>query len=144
MSSNHNPIDLLLGRLDRVKQIRPDRWQARCPSHDDKSPSLSITETSEGVILIRCWAGCSAHEVVTAVKLELRDLFPSQFDCSGHKASNPPRYSAHEVVKTTITEATILALGYRTVQRGDKLSLLDQARVELAIDAIENLREVTR
>jgi hypothetical protein len=35
-------------------------------------------------------------------------------------------------------------LGYRALQRGEALNLHDQARVELAINAIENLREVTR
>ena len=139
-----SPIDQVLERLDGVKQTRPDRWQARCPSHDDRSPSLAIAETSEGTILIKCWAGCSAPEIVNAVGLELKDLFPPRFDGTTHQASKPPRFSAHEVVKTVITEATILELAYRALERGDTLSLQDQGRVWLAIDAISNLREVVR
>lgn len=142
--STFSPIDQVLERLDGVKQTRPDRWLARCPAHDDRSPSLAITETSEGTILIKCWAGCSAPEIVNAVGLALKDLFPPRFDGTTHQASKPPRFSAHEVVKTVITEATILELAYRTLERGDALSLTDQGRVWLAIDTINNLREVTR
>lgn len=139
-----SPIHQLLDKLDGVKQTRPNRWQARCPAHDDRSPSLAITETSEGTILVKCWAGCGAGEIVGAVGLELKDLFPPRFDGAVYQASKPPRYSAHEVVKTVITEATILELAYRTLERGDELSLPDQGRVWLAIDAIRNLREVVR
>jgi hypothetical protein len=137
-----NPIDLLLDRLTGVKQTRPDRWQARCPAHDDRSPSLAVTETPDGTILIKCWAGCSAVDVVAAIGLELKDLFPPRFDYQAASKGKPPRYSATEVVKTLAMESTILLLGYRALQRGEGLNLSDQARVELAIDAIENCSEV--
>ena len=31
---------------------------ARCPAHDDLSPSLSIRAGSDGKVLVRCHAGC--------------------------------------------------------------------------------------
>jgi hypothetical protein len=68
----------LLDRLQGVRQTQPDRWLARCPSHSDTAPSLSIRETDEGIVLLRCFAGCLAADVVTAVGLELRDLFPAR------------------------------------------------------------------
>lgn len=139
-----NPIDTLLDRLTGVKATRQGRWQARCPAHDDRSPSLAITETSDGTVLIKCWAGCSASEIVGAVGLDLKDLFPTRFDGKDHRASKPPRYSAQEVVKTLVTESTILMLGYRALQRGDGLNQADQGRVETAIEAIDGCREVTR
>ena len=138
----HRPIDVLLDRLTNVKQTRPNRWQARCPAHDDRSPSLGMTETPDGTVLIICRAGCYVGDVVASVGLELKDLFPPRFDGAAHQGSKPPRYSAIEVVKTVITEATILELAYRTLERGDELSLPDQGRVELAIQAINGCREV--
>ena len=139
---HHRPVDQLLERLDRVKQTRPDRWQACCPAHDDKSPSLTISETAEGTVLVKCWAGCGAAAIVGAVGLELRDLFPPRFDGKAYQASKPPRYSAVEIVKTLLMESTILMLGYRALQRGEELNLADQGRVELAIQAIDECREV--
>jgi hypothetical protein len=46
----------------------------RCPAHDDKTPSLSVTQTAAGKLLCKCHAGCSQEEVVAALKA--RDLWP--------------------------------------------------------------------
>ncbi len=40
---------------------------ARCPAHDDKKPSLSISE-DDGKILVKCHAGCSQDSVIHALK----------------------------------------------------------------------------
>jgi hypothetical protein len=29
-------------------------WMARCPAHDDREPSLSIRDESDGRVLVRC------------------------------------------------------------------------------------------
>ena len=68
--------DVLLSLLDKVRSRGPGQWSARCPAHDDDGPSLSIKETPDGVVLVRCFAGCSVDEVVGAVGLDLADLFP--------------------------------------------------------------------
>jgi len=67
--------DVILGRLQKVNAAGSDKWQACCPAHEDGSPSLSIKETAEGNILIKCWAGCSAQDICAAIGLELKDLF---------------------------------------------------------------------
>ncbi|MEE1923202.1 virulence-associated protein E [Pseudomonas sp. 148P] len=69
-------LDKVLNRLDKVKSAGADKWKSCCPAHDDKHPSLAISETSEGVVLLKCWAGCTTKEIVSAIGLELRDLFP--------------------------------------------------------------------
>src|SRR5690606_26428446 len=73
------PIDLLLPRLVKVKPAKHGQWVACCPvlAHDDKTPSLRIKEADDGKLLLKCWAGCTAAEIVAAVGLELRDLFPT-------------------------------------------------------------------
>jgi putative DNA primase/helicase len=38
-------------------------WMARCPAHDDREPSLSITDTKDGMVLVRCHAGCNQSYV---------------------------------------------------------------------------------
>lgn len=50
-------------------------WTALCPAHDDRSPSLSISEGDDGRILVKCWAACTAQEIVEAMGLRLSDLF---------------------------------------------------------------------
>ena len=43
----------LVSRLDGVKQTGRDRWIARCPAHNDKSPSLAIREVDDRELLLR-------------------------------------------------------------------------------------------
>lgn len=64
----------LLDRLEGVRATVKGRWIARCPAHDDRRPSLSICETDDRVLL-HCWAGCEAADIVAAVGLRLADLF---------------------------------------------------------------------
>ncbi|MGH9533815.1 MAG: AAA family ATPase [Terriglobales bacterium] len=40
-----------------------DGWLARCPAHDDRSPSLAIAEGAGGRTLVYCHAGC-AYEAI--------------------------------------------------------------------------------
>ena len=53
-------------------------WIDRCPAHDDKNPSLSIKETSDGVLLLKCFAGCSFEEIIEAAGLKGDTLNGSQ------------------------------------------------------------------
>lgn len=48
---------------------------AHCPSHDDKTPSLSISEGTDGKILMKCFAGCSVEKICADMRINLSDLF---------------------------------------------------------------------
>ena len=65
-----------VNRLDKVRQVKANQYEACCPAHHDNNPSLKVSETEDGRILIKCWAGCSALDVITAVGCEWQDLFP--------------------------------------------------------------------
>ncbi len=41
-----------------------DQWLARCPCHDDSSPSLAIKESPDGKVLVCCHGGCANAAVV--------------------------------------------------------------------------------
>ena len=43
-------------------------WAARCPAHDDRTPSLSLTDTHDGKVLVRCHAGCDQDEVISHLR----------------------------------------------------------------------------
>lgn len=69
-------IDVLLTRLEGVRSTRPGHWIARCPAHDDRSPSLAVRQLDDGRILMRCFAGCDTGAVLEAIGLRFPDLFP--------------------------------------------------------------------
>jgi len=74
-------IDQLLTRLDGVRTVGPGRWRARCPAHEGRNrQALSIAEGSDGAVLVKCFHGCCAVDIVRACGLELADLFPRNRD----------------------------------------------------------------
>jgi hypothetical protein len=66
-------LDDFVSRLDGVKKTSSGIL-ARCPSHDDQSPSLSVKEGERG-LLLKCWSGCTLEEIVAALGLTLTNLF---------------------------------------------------------------------
>lgn len=70
-----------LGRADCKMRGNPyhhQKWVAQCPAHDDRNPSLSITEVS-GKVLLYCYAGCSTASILEALGLDWCDLFSPDF-----------------------------------------------------------------
>jgi hypothetical protein len=66
-------VRVLLDRLDGVRPKGPDSWMARCPAHDDRNPSLSVS-VKDGRVLVHCFAGCHPDAVLEAVGLTWKDL----------------------------------------------------------------------
>jgi putative DNA primase/helicase len=50
-----------------------DRGMCRCPAHDDRSPSLSV-RVGRTSLLLHCFAGCSAADVLKALRAAGRPL----------------------------------------------------------------------
>jgi putative DNA primase/helicase len=43
-------------------------WTARCPAHEDRTPSLSICDSNDGKVLVRCHAGCEQVRLIAALR----------------------------------------------------------------------------
>lgn len=125
--------DAILDRLTGVRQITPGKWLARCPAHDDGRPSLSILEKVDGQVLLYCFAGCSADEIVGAVGLEMRDLFPprehQQPRSSGRWGS---RWSAADLLHLLDREALIIMIVAADRVRDGSVSAVDLERLARA------------
>ncbi|PLW69446.1 CHC2 zinc finger domain-containing protein [Pseudohalioglobus lutimaris] len=104
--------------LPKGRRIRGDQYKACCPAHDDNSPSLSITQKSDRVLL-KCWSGCSQEEVLGA--LQGRGLWPKPREKSGSAA---PFYTKDE-----LDWAHLWCLTYRdNVKKGYKPSPEEDAK----------------
>jgi len=75
-SASPDLLDHLLSRLQHVRKTGTGGWTARCPAHDDRNPSLSVSLGERGKILVHCHAGCSTEEVIEAIGMKMTDLFP--------------------------------------------------------------------
>jgi hypothetical protein len=75
-------VEDILSRLDGVRRTA-NGWVARCPAHDDRTPSLSIGAGQYGEILLYCHTGCSTQAVLDEVGLTWRALFPPRHGSGG-------------------------------------------------------------
>ena len=133
--ANYSPFDNLLSHLDKVKRTGPGRCVAQCPAHVDKSPSLTIRETDDGRVLVHCFAGCSVHEIVHAVGLELSDLFPRNpiHHCKPERRPFP----ASDVLRAIGYESLVVCAAAVTMMSGEPFTQLDRERLMLAAERIQ-------
>lgn len=136
------PMDRLLDGLSGIRHQGDRQWLARCPAHQDKSPSLSIREQSDGTVLLHCFAGCSAAEVVEAAGLQIRDLFPPRPE---DRASLRPgqRHLPRSVLAAISHEVLIALVAAEMTAKGEALSKADLDRLAKAAAVIRDAaREV--
>ena len=51
-------------------------WKCRCPAHDDRSPSLHISDRDDGGLLAKCFGGCDQSMLLPAMLAAGVDVAP--------------------------------------------------------------------
>lgn len=69
---------------------RPGGAMCRCPAHDDRHPSLSIRLGERG-LLLKCFAGCAAADVIRAIRAAGMPWRPSAREACGLRVDDSPR-----------------------------------------------------
>src|ERR1700686_29646 len=117
MEARIGSVATAIDRLAGVMQTGHGRWLAKCPAHEDRSPSLSIRELDDGRILLHDFGGCGTDDVLAALGLEMSDLFPARLPGVGPARSYPASHSRIpardllEVVSFELSVAMILIEG---------------------------------
>ena len=62
-------------------------WSVRCPTHEDRQPSLSIDPGGRGWLLY-CHRGCDTHHIMAAIGLTTSDLYYEEHRIT-RRASDP-------------------------------------------------------
>jgi len=73
------PTEKLLAALrdhGRTPKQSGKSWTCRCPAHEDRNPSLSISTGDDGRALVMCHAGCTFEAICGAINLKTCDLMP--------------------------------------------------------------------
>ena len=90
-----NPIEKVKSQL-RNHGIEPkatgtNQWESRCPAHEDRKPSLSISRGDDGRALLWCHRGCETSEILKALSLTEQDLFSNNGASSISKWDRSPQ-----------------------------------------------------
>jgi DNA primase len=106
--SQPSAIDAILNQLEEVRVTGPDQWMAKCPAHSDNTPSLSIKQT-EDTILLHCFAGCDTDTICEKLGLELKDLFTRTSEPSFIRFPKPEQRTIKECSSNPIEVKDIRA-----------------------------------
>lgn len=133
--------DMVLDRLEGVRKSGAG-WIARCPAHEDRSPSLSIREGERG-ILLRCFAGCSFAAIVDALGLRQSALFAEKLS-----APQKRQRATKAILKGVCSESLVVLCAASPVgPRTDDARLktaMTRLRAALSLDALQGRREIER
>lgn len=127
----------LLDPYERVCSLlgvdpRTGNVMARCPAHDDSTPSLSVSRGDKGVVF-KCFSqGCRAEDIAAALGLNMRELF---YDSA--KAGEKPV----EVARYTYEDEQGWAI-YDVIRRSDKTFFQQPANGKRGPGAMDGVRRV--
>jgi len=130
-------VDALLSRLDGVRRTGVGRWLARCPGHEDKSPSLSVREMDDGRILLHDFAGCSVEEILCAAGLTFDALFPER--PIEHAPRERRRFLPSDVFEIVRREVGVVAILAADLHNNKVVSEVDYERVFVAVERLNDI-----
>lgn len=126
-------INKLLDRLQKVKQTGIDKWIACCPAHDDKSPSLGIA-IKDDKVLIKCFSGCGATQILDAVGLDYSALFPETEGPLKYK----PKFSKSDLFDKLLEQTCLLREAVQIFMHRN----LDEEEWKQALKAMETVDNI--
>lgn len=142
-----SPVQVLLSRLDGVQQAGQG-WRARCPACGGNSRKVSISEGHDARVLVHCFGGCPALNVVQAVGLELADLYvrrdlrtlsPAEQSAMRQAAKIPNWKAALDMLAL---EGRVVQIAASWIAAGIVLDDEQTDRLDLAANRISEAREV--
>ena len=124
-------IENILARLSKVRKSHRG-YNACCPVHQDKNPSMTVTETDDGKVLIHCFScGARGTDVVEALGLPVSELFSGEFTGT---------YDAkYKLRKTELEDSLVISMYEDGKRDGQYLSHADFKRYKLAKARLEQL-----
>lgn len=70
-----DPIDKVLSLLSGVQQLKANTsWKAKCPAHNDDTPSLTVSRGQIQPVVFHCFAGCNSFEILEKLGLTYADI----------------------------------------------------------------------
>jgi hypothetical protein len=138
--------EMLLSRLENVRQSGRG-WRADCPCGHDSRGSLSITEGDDGRVLLHCFSGCAAEDVLSAVGLSLSDLYPERIT---HVTTEGDRKVLQRLAREGKWAAALGVLSREaqivesaaTRFKAENFTEIDYARLQMAFQRIHLATEV--
>ena len=132
-------INDFLGYFEKSYRSGKDEYQCLCPAHNDRTASLSIKNLSDGRILIHCFAGCAANDILEAVGLTFDDIVPKRL--GDFKPVSKP-FNPYAVLKAISNETLLVALAGLELSNGKTLPQEDKDRLMIAVNRLREAYQI--
>jgi len=132
-------IHEFVGYFEKSYKSGKDEYQCLCPAHDDRTASLGIKEMPDGRILINCFAGCNAGDILGAVGLSFDDIVPKRL--GDFKPVSKP-FNPYAVLKAISNETLLVALAALELGNGKTLPLEDRDRLIIAAERLRRAYDI--
>jgi len=104
-----SPIENFLSRLDKVKQVGRGEWVACCPAHDDKHPSMSISEKGDTFVVHCHTCKAGGTEIMESVGLTVNDFY-EKIRLPTHIRAVKRKWSARQICELGSESMSMVAL----------------------------------
>jgi hypothetical protein len=132
-------INDFLSYFEKSFRSGKDEYQCLCPAHQDKTASLSIKNLPDERILIHCFAGCAANDILEAVGLTFDDIVPKRL--GDFKPVSKP-FNPYAVLKAISNETLLVALAGLEVANGKTLPQEDKDRLMIAVNRLREAYQI--
>ncbi len=132
-------INDFIGYFEKSYRSGKDEYQCLCPAHNDKTASLSIKNLPDERILIHCFAGCAANDILGAVGLTFDDIVPKRL--GDFKPVSKP-FNPYAVLKAISNETLLVALAGLEVANGKTLPQEDKDRLMIAVNRLREAYQI--
>lgn len=141
------PIDKVLARAEAfsLKRNGDSRWRCACPVCGGRNRStLSIGETADGAVLLKCFKSeCAVEAICRAFGLDLTELFPPS-ESQGTRPQRRRLLTAGQALELLEEEAVFVAVLASTLASGLEVTSDDRDRAHKAAGRIGYLRSEMR
>lgn len=128
--------EAFLAHCDKVRATGAGTWLACCPSHKDKTPSMSVKELDDGRVLLHCFGGCTVEEILRSVGMDFDALFPDKPPAADHVKGLRRPFPASDVLEALSEESLLVAVAAYNIAHGIELDAGDRERLLAAYGRI--------
>lgn len=93
------PLQRVLVKLKGVEERGGLQFAARCPAHDDREPSLSVSWGDKNAVVLHCHAGCDADDVLSEIGLTWKSLSAKPSQTAVYRYTDEDDNLLYEVVR---------------------------------------------
>ena len=66
-----------MGKTIQEKKDGYWHYWCQCTAHEDKTPSLRVGQDSQGILMVKCFAGCDTDTILASLQMEKGDMLPA-------------------------------------------------------------------